>query len=135
MGRVVAPMLAYLARPSDARLTRAVRPMFGGRPDPVWTEAIGAVFDHVRLESGMPAPATRAELHGFSAPTLIVAAQHDPFFPGAAVAKRAREVVPHAEVDVMSGEAHVPGPEALRAANARIAQLLEAATAPGGRPQ
>lgn len=128
LGRVVAPMLAYLARPSDARLTRAVRPMFGGRPDPVWTEAIGAVFDHVRLESGMPTPATRAELHGFAAPTLVLAAEHDPFFPGEAVARKAREVAPHAEVHVMSGEAHVPGPEALRAANERIARLLAIVT-------
>ncbi len=132
LGRVVAPMLAYLARPSDARLVRAVRPMFGGRPDPVWTEAIGAVFDHVRLASGMPAPATRAELHGFAAPTLVLAAERDPFFPGEAVARNAREVVPHAEVSVMAGAAHVPGPGALSAANARIVRLLDGVTAPRG---
>jgi len=130
--RVVAPMLTYLVRPSDARLTRAVRPMFAGPPDPVWTEAIGAVFDHVRLASGMPTPATRAELHRFSAPTLVLAGQHDPFFPGETVARRAREVVPHAEVSVLAGEAHLPGPEALRAANARIARLLEDATESAG---
>lgn len=133
--RVVAPMLAYLARPSDVRLSRAVRPMFGGQPDPVWTEAIGAVFDHVRLASGMPTPATRTELHAFAAPTLVLAAELDPFFPGEVVARTAREVVPHAEVHVMSGEAHVLGSEALRAANARIAHVLDAVTAPGGRSE
>ena len=109
--------------------------MFARQPDPVWKEAIGAVFDHVRLESGMPTPATSAELHGFAAPTLVLAAEHDTFFPGEAVARKAREVVPHAEVRVLSGEAHVPGAEALRAANACIARLLAAVTAPGGRTQ
>lgn len=133
LGRIVAPMLAYLARPSDARLVRAVRPMFGDRPDPDWTEAIGAVFDHVRLASGMPAPATSAELHGFTAPTLVLAAERDPFFPGETVARKARNVMPHARVSVMAGEAHVPRPEALRAANACIARLLDPVTERAGR--
>jgi hypothetical protein len=70
--------------------------------------------------------ATGEELAGFEAPTLVFACDEDVFFPGEAVAKRAREIVPNlAGVEVLEGSRHVPSRRSLEHVNAKITELLQ----------
>lgn len=123
---IIAPMLGYMLRPNQRRLNRAVKPIFTGEPAPLWLEATKASFDHLRLESSMPRPATSEELLGFTAPTLVVAAERDPFFPGRLVLQRAREILPHARLELFEGESHVLSDDGVR----RLRELVREVCAP-----
>lgn len=79
------------------------------------------------MDPRLPRLATAAELRGYAAPTLVFAAADDPVFPGAAVAARARAVIPNlVGVEVLAGSRHIPPRAAFRHINARIAAFLRA---------
>ena len=116
--KILMPMLAYKLRPTDERLYRTVKPIFTDEPHPLWLEVTKGSFDHLRLESSMPRPAKKEELEQFHAPTAVIAAERDPFFPGAPVLERAGHILPHARLELLQGEAHV-------LSDAGLSQLLE----------
>ena len=65
---VVVPMLLYRIRPTEERLLRAARPVLTEPEDPAFGPAVrqlGAVYRHVRLDTGLPRMATEEELEGF----------------------------------------------------------------------
>jgi pimeloyl-ACP methyl ester carboxylesterase len=125
---VAAPMLLYRLAPSRERLERAVRPLYAGEPDRIDEEVmeqVGAVFRHVRLETKFPKPATRAELSGFTAPTLVLAAEHDLFFPPERVIPHAREVIPNlAAAEALDGCGHLPSADCTRRIREKIRAFL-----------
>jgi pimeloyl-ACP methyl ester carboxylesterase len=124
--RITLPYLLYLFFPSRRRLNAAVRWMGNDLEEDV-LGLIEAVFQHVRVEAGMPRPATKAELADFPAPTLVIAAENDVMFPGQAVAKRAREIFPNLkEVECLQEATHYASKSDLEYVNKRIAEFLEA---------
>jgi pimeloyl-ACP methyl ester carboxylesterase len=92
--RIGLPFLLYLLFPNQKRLIQAVRWM-GDEIDADILELVKTIFQQVNVEAEMPRPATKMELLSFHAPTLIVAAEKDAMFPGDAVIRRAREVIPN----------------------------------------
>ena len=124
VAEVAIPLLRYRLAPARERLLRAARPLLS-EPDEELTVQIGAIYRHVRLDPRLPRLATAAELRGAAAPTLVVAAADDLFFPGAAVAARAREVIPNlAGVEVLAGSRHIPPRAAFRHINERLRAFL-----------
>ena len=124
--RILIPMLLYRAFPSRERLVRALRAMFTDEPDELWLEAMAAVFGHLRLETRLPGPATREELTGFTAPTLVLAGQHDPLYPGRKVLPRAREIIPNLKAgEQLDGWKHIPPQEGPAVLCGRIRRFLE----------
>lgn len=126
---VAAPMLLYRIAPSRERLERAVRPLYAGEPDGIDEEVmeqVGAVFRHVRLERRFPRPVTREELSGFTAPTLVLAAEHDLFFPPERVIPRARQVIPNlAAAEVLEGCGHLPSADCARRICGKVRSFLD----------
>ncbi len=94
MWRIGLPFLMYLIFPSQKRLVRAVGWM-GDDIEADVLELVKTVFEQVKVEAEMPRPVTKLELLNFHAPTLIVAAENDVMFPGDAVVRRAKEVIPN----------------------------------------
>ncbi|MFC4552259.1 MULTISPECIES: alpha/beta fold hydrolase [Halorussus] len=125
---VVVPMLVYRAFPTRERLLRALQPMFSepaDELDPELVDLVGAVFRHVKIERVMPAEATAAELADFRAPTQVVAAENDVFFPAEKVIPRAREVFPNvADVGLLADSGHFPAPATRVEMVERIAAFL-----------
>jgi pimeloyl-ACP methyl ester carboxylesterase len=124
--RLALPMLAYRLRPDRARLVRAIRPLFtdDAIDEPV-LEAVGAVFDHVRIEPVMPRARRPDELASLTAPVVVIAAEHDVLFPGGEVVARARRLFPNLEAaDVMPGSAHVPSAAELDRLRGRLDAFL-----------
>lgn len=125
--RIVPWMLLYRLRPSHNWLERAARPLFTGAPDPEWLDALGALFRHLKLETRMPRDATRKELQAFHAPTLVLAAENDVFFPGRRVLERAHSILPGpTESELLKGCGHLPDAEAFVEINRRIEEFLRA---------
>lgn len=124
--RITLPYLLYLGLPSPQRFQRAVQWMGSDIEDDV-LQLIQAVFQHVRVEAGMPKPATKAELEGFTAPTCVIAAEKDVMFPGEAVIKRAKEVFSNlAEAECLKGATHYASRPHLEHVNKRIGEFLDA---------
>ncbi len=105
--KIVIPLLLYRLAPTHARLVNALR-AFAPEADEHVLEITGAVFKHVKVEPEMPRNATREELAGFSAPTLVMAAERDVFFPAASVIPRAKQVIPNLiAAEVIPGSPHM----------------------------
>jgi pimeloyl-ACP methyl ester carboxylesterase len=122
--RVALPMLRYRLAPRRDHLLQAARPMLS-EPDEALATQIGAVYRHVRLDPRLPRLATAAELRGCAAPILIFAAAEDLFFPGAAVAARARAIIPRlAGIEILPGSRHIPAQAAFGHINARLRTFL-----------
>jgi pimeloyl-ACP methyl ester carboxylesterase len=117
------PMLAYRVRPNRERLLRAARPLLT-EPEEPYVRQLGLVYRHVKLDRELPRAATKEELAGYGAPTLLFAAENDLFFPANRVIPRAKEIIPNLETETLPGSRHVPSRDAFARINARTAAFL-----------
>ncbi len=117
------PMLLYRASPNRERLLRAARPILTDPEEP-YVRQLGLVYRHVKLDRQLPRAATREELTGYQAPTLLFAAENDPFFPAEKVIPRAREIISNLETETLSDDRHVPSRETFDRINERTTAFL-----------
>jgi pimeloyl-ACP methyl ester carboxylesterase len=123
---VVVPMLLYRLRPTGERLSRAARPILT-EPDERAARQLGAVYRHVRLDTGLPRRATREELANFEGPVAVFASEKDVFFPAGAVLPRAREIFPRLiRAERLDGCRHIPSEAAFGRVNQSIRAVLDA---------
>lgn len=107
--RVGWPMTKYVLFPSDARLHGFLRNLLTTPDDAEWVGFLGEAFRAYNLNMRVPALARPEELRGFTAPTLVLAADRDASFPGAPLLARARELFPHlADCELMADCNHCP---------------------------
>ena len=119
---VALPMLLYRASPNRERLLRAARPILTDLEEP-YVRQLGLVYRHVKLDRELPRAATREELAGYGAPTLLFAAENDLFFPARKVVPRAREIIPGLQTETLPGR-HVPSSKVFARINERTAAFL-----------
>jgi len=123
--RIGLPYVEYLLFPTRQRMYRAVEWMGPEIEDDI-LRLIEAVFQHVRVEAEMPRPATVVELANFTAPTLVIAAERDAMFPGAAVVKRVKEIIPNLiGTECLKGGTHYSSKTDMEYINRRILEFLE----------
>lgn len=128
LARVVLPSLAYRLYPREWLLRRALAPMFTEPMDTVEevvVETVGLALRTGELDTGFPGPDDPEELRGFDAPTLVVTADEDPFFPGERTAERAAAWLPSLEESVLlTGERHFLSPSGRRTVTALARSFL-----------
>lgn len=124
--KLVIPLLSYRLNPSRAGLLRALRPMLGEQTNEDILEITAAVFKHVRIEAEMPRNATHEELAGFTAPTLVIAAEKDELFPAGPVLARARQLFPNlVATECLPGSTHFLPPPAQAELCRQISHFLK----------
>lgn len=102
------PMLRWKLRPTPRNLKAMLGANFTTF-DPLWAEFMEEAFRSVTIDFSAPPLLEPEDLRGFEGPTMIVGAEHDVSFPGAALVERAREVFPNlAEAHVIEGSKHCP---------------------------
>jgi pimeloyl-ACP methyl ester carboxylesterase len=111
IAEILVPMLLYRLSPTPERLLKAAQPMFTGVPNPDALEVTGAVYRHLKLEAEMPRMITAEDLKGYTAPTLLVAAERDIFFPAHVIVPRLKAAIPHLQTAVIPGGSHYPSAE------------------------
>jgi pimeloyl-ACP methyl ester carboxylesterase len=125
MAGIVGPMLRYKLFPNRSRLAGAVMPMFTEVPEERLLDLIHQVYVGVTLEPGMPKTVTKAELANFTAPTLLLAAENDVFFPASRVIPRAQAIIPNlVRAEVLQGCCHYPSREVIDRINRSIRDFL-----------
>ncbi|MBX3252330.1 MAG: alpha/beta hydrolase [Myxococcales bacterium] len=107
--RVGWPMTKYVLFPSEARLRAFMKNLLTTPDDREWVGFLGDAFRAYNLSMKVPALARPEDLSAFTAPTLVLAADRDASFPGAALLQRAREVFPNlAESELIPNCNHCP---------------------------
>lgn len=124
--RVVIPMLLYRWKPSEERLLRAARPILTEPGEEgLALRQLGAIYRHLRLDTGLPRRATREELAAFGGPVAVFASGDDVFFPAAAVLSRAREVFPNLGLaERLEDCLHIPSTPGFKRVNEQILEFL-----------
>lgn len=118
-----------MLRRNQAELLRHVTQSVSGSPvDETLLAQVTAVFQHMRVETGMPRATNPARLRNFTAPVLVIAAERDAIFPAQAVISQAKTLFRNlAAAEVLPDSAHyVSGPHS-DALTQRIQAFLEAA--------
>lgn len=122
---VVLPMLAYRLLKRRGWLHRSVQPMFTEPVEDAMLDFVGLVYEQVNIHPQMPRRVTKADLARFQAPTLVLAAENDCFFPAHKVLPRARDVIPNVvRTEVLEGSHHYPSAAGIAHINASIRRFL-----------
>jgi 2-hydroxy-6-oxonona-2,4-dienedioate hydrolase len=101
------PMLMYRFSPNEKRLARVAEAMLSS-PDDRWTKYFGEALLAYKLDMRVP-PLTKVEdTSAIKAPVLVFGADDDVSFPGAALTTRAKELFPHAEIELLENCKHCP---------------------------
>lgn len=103
---ITLPMIAYRLFPSRKRLLRFLEPMMTAFDD-AWVDFLGLAARDFTLDLRMPPLARPESFARFTRPTLVFGASDDVFFPGARLLARAKELFPHAELEMLEGCKHV----------------------------
>jgi pimeloyl-ACP methyl ester carboxylesterase len=113
--RLLLPWTVYRLVPDRARVPDTVRALAAEMNEDHY-DYFDAILRHVHWLIPTPGPFTRDDLAGFTAPVAVYAARDDIFFPGEALLREARAVLPNlADAMVVDGS-HFP----TRAAQAEI---------------
>lgn len=113
------PMLWYRLSPSEKRLRKLTEGLFTS-PDERWTTYFGDAVRSYRMDMRVPPLLKPEDVASYKGPTLVLGADEDVSFPGAALLARAKELFPHAEMDLLEGCKHCPpSDEAFREKTAR----------------
>ena len=128
LARIVVPSLAYRLFPRRWVLHRALAPMFTqpvSEIDSVVIETVGKALQTGEPTAEFPGPDNPEELAGFRAPTLVITAEHDPFFPRTWTCKRATQVLQSLiECTMLTDERHFLSPTGRDQATERIRTFL-----------
>jgi pimeloyl-ACP methyl ester carboxylesterase len=124
MVKLVAPWMLYGFFPNRDRLLRAFQPMMT-EVNEEFLEFTDAMLRYVKMEMRAPRELSKEELAGFMAPTLVIAAREDIFFPASKVLARAREILPNLKAAESIDGKHLPSRETFKWIQARIITFLE----------
>jgi 2-hydroxy-6-oxonona-2,4-dienedioate hydrolase len=105
--KMALPMIRYRVWRSERNLRRLLDPLFTTW-DPDWAGFTGAAIRDMPFDFRIPPLATDDELRRLTMPVLVLGAAEDISFPGEAVVRRVRAIVPHAEGEVIAGCKHCP---------------------------
>jgi 2-hydroxy-6-oxonona-2,4-dienedioate hydrolase len=105
--RMGLPMLRYRLRRSERNLRRLVEPLFTTW-DADWAAYTGEALGDMPVDMRIPPLATDADLRKLTMPVLVLGAADDISFPGDAVVRRIKTLVPRADGEVIAGCKHCP---------------------------
>jgi pimeloyl-ACP methyl ester carboxylesterase len=105
--RMVLPLLRYRVRRSERNLRRLLDPLFTTWNDD-WAGYTGDAVRDMPFDLRIPPLATDDELRRLTMPVVVLGAAEDISFPGEAVVRRLRSVLPQAEGEVIPGSKHCP---------------------------
>jgi pimeloyl-ACP methyl ester carboxylesterase len=105
--RMALPLVRYRLRRSERNLRRLLAPLLTTWDDD-WAAYMGESVRDMPFDLRIPPLATDEELRKLTMPVLVLGADEDISFPGEAVVRRVKALVPHADVEVIAGCKHCP---------------------------
>lgn len=105
--QIALPMALYKMFPSEPRLRNFVEPMFSTW-DEDWAHYMGDAIRDFVLSLKVPPLAKTDALQAFKNPALVIGGKDDIMFPGDQLTKRAKVLMPQAEVELIENCRHSP---------------------------
>jgi pimeloyl-ACP methyl ester carboxylesterase len=105
--RMMWPLMMYRMFPSERRLRKFVGNLFTTWDDD-WGRYMGDAVRDFKLDLRIPPLARPEQFTGVTSPTLVLAADGDVSFPGEKLVKRVKQVIPHAEAELIPDCKHGP---------------------------
>ncbi len=125
LSKLLWPFLRFRMSGKREHIAGMLQPLFGDAPvDEEAIDTLELVFAHLVPENRMPRPATKAELEGFTAQTLVIAGEHDVLFRRAL--ERASEVIPNVTTHLFRDCGHYPPPDRRAELAQRVSDFLQA---------
>ncbi len=122
--KVVWPLLMYRVFGGDKRLLKFVRQIVS-QPQEVTLKGIQYSFEHLKMTDLLP-PLSKEQLQRFQAPTLLITAENDLFFPARKVIPRSQELIKNlVATELLEGSCHYPSLEYLEKINQQIHSFLQ----------
>lgn len=101
------PMLTYRLSPSQKRLDRLVAGLFTS-DDARWSRYFGDAICSYRMDMRVPPLVKPEDVAAYQGPVLVLGADEDVSFPGAALLARAKELFPQADTELLAQCKHCP---------------------------
>jgi pimeloyl-ACP methyl ester carboxylesterase len=101
------PLLVYRMFPSEAHFDRLMRAIFTDI-DPQWRAYLRDALGAYKTDMRVPPLFDAGAFAGLRCPVLAFGAEKDASFPGRPLLRRIRELIPHAEVELLEGSRHCP---------------------------
>lgn len=70
-------------------------------------DTIRSSFEHVKIKAGMPTDAKVRKLKNYTAPTLVIGAEKDCFFPAKKILPRAKELFQNCRIRLLRDAGHI----------------------------
>ena len=105
--RMAVPLIRYRLWGSERNLRRFLDPLLTTW-DPDWAGYMGDTLRHLQTDLRIPPLATDDELRRLTMPVLVLGAAEDISFPGERLVRRVKELVPHADAEVIPRCKHCP---------------------------
>lgn len=105
--KMALPLLRYRVWRSERNLRRLLDPLITTW-DADWTGFMGESVRDMPFDLRIPPLAADEDLRKLTMPVLVLGAADDISFPGDAVVRRVKGVVPHADAEVIAGCKHCP---------------------------
>jgi pimeloyl-ACP methyl ester carboxylesterase len=122
--KVMWPLLMYKLFGGEKRILQFVKQIVSEPPE-LTLKGIQYSFEHLKMTDLLP-PLSKEQLQGFRAPTLLITAENDIFFPARKVLPRSQELIVNlVDTEVLEGSSHYPPPEYLEKINQRIHSFLQ----------
>ncbi|MFK2825353.1 alpha/beta hydrolase [Bacillus sp. B190/17] len=92
MKSMLLPFTLYQLNDSVKQIKAVTNAMSAGSMKDIDEDIIGTIFQHVTLEHRLPKLTKKEELQSYHAPTLVIAAMQDVFFPESKLFKKAAAI-------------------------------------------
>lgn len=112
IGKMIIPFVKYYFKPSEKTLDKVIEVM-GGETEAIWREFFDLMMRSCKMEMRPPREYGREELASFGEPLLIIASDHDIFFPADRVFSRAEKIFKGPLTMVRTYSRHLPPQEAM----------------------
>ncbi|XXM74473.1 alpha/beta fold hydrolase [Lysinibacillus sphaericus] len=122
---ILLPLIFFKTTGSEKYLDRIAGNMSSSFMKKVDRDIIGEVFQHVKLEQDMPKLTEKRELERYSSPTLVIAGEHDVFFPAGALKAQVEEIIPNLTAFKTLDTGHFPSEDGLEKINEEIGRFLQ----------
>ena len=95
--------------------------------DDDWARYLADSMKLMKTDLRVPPLFGPSDVASFDKPVLVIGAEQDASFPGAALVARAKELFPHAETELLPGAKHGPSttPEARAALADRVSRFID----------
>jgi pimeloyl-ACP methyl ester carboxylesterase len=122
--RIFLPLVLFHSTESQNQLQIIANALSFNSMNVLDKQILGELFTHVKLERNLPKQTEKHELKRFMSPTMVIAGEHDIFFPAPKIIEKAKEIIPNLISTIAYEMGHIPSMDFQNKMNINIQQFF-----------